>query len=201
MPISFSRDELNAHIKELHPDIYVTCRFCHRVSATVQQLKYHIMYMHEEGEYYCPEEGCNFVGKYRKELKTHRFRNHKPTVKCKVADCGEVMVESNLTRHMLERHQVKKYQCTWPECDMTFMKHFHLKRHIRVHMNFKRFLCKWPNCNYASEQKATVMTHVRVCHLKLPRTQREQKEKNIEIDPDTQNPYDWIEVLPEDVIV
>ncbi|XP_017488554.1 PREDICTED: retinal homeobox protein Rx-like, partial [Rhagoletis zephyria] len=55
-----------------------------------------------------------------------------------------------------------------------------------------RYKCKWEGCGYASEQRFTVITHIRVVHFKIPRTKKKQIEMNITLDS-VQNPYDYLE--------
>lgn len=156
--------------------------------------------MHEEGDFKCTFENCDFASTYRKNLLNHKKLRHQRVRKCPIDQCGEMIPITRYQRHMSSLHKIKNYGCSWPDCGKSFADHNALKNHVRIHLNFKRFKCKWPECGYASEQRFTVITHIRVCHFKLPRTKKKQLEMNISQDS-LQNPYDYLEVCREDICI
>ncbi|KAJ6218208.1 hypothetical protein RDWZM_009365 [Blomia tropicalis] len=194
------RSKLKQHIKEEHKEEYLTCKFCDKICKTRNNLTNHIWIMHEEGDFKCSFDDCDFSSKYRKNLLNHKKLRHQRARKCTISDCGEMIPITRYQRHMSSLHKIKNYSCSWPDCGKSFADHNALKNHVRIHLNFKRFKCKWPECGYASEQRFTVITHIRVCHFKLPRTKKKQIEMNIS--PDSlQNPYDYLEVCREDICI
>lgn len=154
--------------------------------------------MHDEGDFACPVENCTFTAKYRKHLLNHKKLRHQRERKCSI--CGEKVFVTRYHRHMSAFHNVRNYLCSWPDCGKNFADHSSLKNHVRIHLHLKRFKCKWPDCSYASEQRYTVITHIRVCHLKLPRTKKKELEMNIPNDTQL-NPYDYLEASREDICI
>lgn len=57
-------------------------------------------------------------------------------------------------------------------CGQIFSQRCKLIVHKRIHLGIQPFVCKWQNCSYASEQKSNVVTHVKVKHFHIPRTNR-----------------------------
>lgn len=56
----------------------------------------------------------------------------------------------------------------------------------------KCYRCKWPMCDYTGEHSGNITRHIRTQHFQLPRTVREQRDKNIFDDRD---PYAFVEVF------
>ena len=89
---------------------------------------------------------------------------------------------------------VKKFVCKSEGCGQSFVRDSELKNHERIHLNITPFKCTWPDCDFSSNQKPTVVSHIRIRHFKLPRTKKQQEQLNI---TDTRDPNEFIEVDEE----
>ena len=131
------RSKLKQHIKETHKEEYLTCNFCDKVCKTRNNLTNHIWIMHEEGDFSCPFDECDFSSKFRKNLLNHKKLRHQRVRKCPMNDCGEMIPITRYQRHMSSLHKIKNYACSWPDCGKSFADHNALKNHVRIHLNFK----------------------------------------------------------------
>lgn len=138
--------------------------------------------MHEEGNFSCPFDECDFSSSFRKNLLNHKKLRHQRVRKCPMNDCGEMVPITRYQRHMSSLHKIKNYACSWPDCGKSFADHNALKNHVRIHLNFKvkfnlndfcncihfvlpltqRYKCKWEGCGYASEQRFTVISMIKL---------------------------------------
>ena len=151
-----------------------TCTICRKQFRTCELYMAHIDKWHIEGQFKCQSLGCEFVASYRIDLNRHLKHVHYNTIR------------------------PKNHPCTWPDCPKLFSSLTLLKNHLRVHLKYKKYRCKWPECTYASEQDSNVIRHIRIRHFKLPITVKEQIELNISHD---KNPHDFMEVMPDDVVI
>lgn len=188
---------LYCHMKEEHSDASIPCSKCTKSFKSGLMMLKHYRKSHLQGEYPCRQKSCKYVGNFRAELESHTGLVHNNRMKkCPIPECGQTMVRCQFQRHMDRHNNIKSNMCSWPDCGKTFIDLKSLKDHLRIHLNFKRFVCKWPDCGYASEQRSNAIKHVRIRHLKLPYTKKEQLEKKI---TSKQQPRDYVEILPDQI--
>ncbi|SAM02172.1 hypothetical protein [Absidia glauca] len=56
---------------------------------------------------------------------------------------------------------VKKYPCTWPDCNKSFGRPSDATRHYRIHTNDRRFVCDIPFCCKRFIQRSALTVHLR----------------------------------------
>ena len=184
-------------MKEEHSDASIPCSKCTKSFKSGLMMLKHYRKSHLQGEYPCRQKSCKYVGNFRAELESHTGLVHNNRMKkCPIPECGQTMVRCQFQRHMDRHNNIKSNMCSWPDCGKTFIDLKSLKDHLRIHLNFKRFVCKWPDCGYASEQRSNAIKHVRIRHLKLPYTKKEQLERKI---TSKQQPRDYVEILPDQI--
>lgn len=143
------------------------------------------------------------VKKSRQSKSTKRKESHQNDCSkfpCPYKGCGSVLTtQSSLKNHIKAIHlKLKSHKCTWPGCDRGFYTNAHLVLHTRIHANLKRFLCKWPGCTHANAKRCNLLSHIRLSHLKVPSSRKQQRELNI---PDElyDKAVEYVETLPQDV--
>lgn len=160
----------------------------------------HYTRRHRRGDYPCAANGCDFRAVLRRELVSHQLRLHGDTVRCSYEGCDKwYSSQRRLHKHIAAFHlHERKQVCSWPGCGKAFFEKKHLRAHTRIHMNLKRFRCKWPDCSYASEQDANVLKHIRIRHLRVPFTRKQQLLENV---PDElfYKAAHYLDTLPQDV--
>ncbi|KAJ6218535.1 hypothetical protein RDWZM_009692 [Blomia tropicalis] len=87
-----------------------------------------------------------------------------------------------------------EHVCTYYGCGKVFRRPANLKDHERVHRGIKPYQCAYGSCTFASGRKENVIQHIRTNHFRLPRSVKEQKERQIE---DERDPSDFVEVIKE----
>ena len=68
----------------------------------------------------------------------------------------------------------------------------HYYREHNRHNLQKPYRCKWEGCTFVSSWASHAIRHIRVNHMNLPKTIKEQKELNI---VENRNPMDFLEVM------
>jgi uncharacterized Zn-finger protein len=55
----------------------------------------------------------------------------------------------------------RNFQCTYPDCNKSYLKSSHLKQHVRSHTGEKPYKCNWPNCNWQFTRSDELTRHYR----------------------------------------
>ena len=185
--IPFHRADLGTHYRETHHNIKEwPCSMCDTKTIGVYSLTSHMVNMHYRGLFGCAAFGCTYTAPFRSQVANHHKHVHKPEVRV-----AKPALNSGPIQEVVLSNNVRKLRCRIAGCGRLFVKTSHLKRHELVHLGFKPYRCKWPGCNFASSQDANVISHIRVTHFNLPRTVKEQIEKNIQ---DERDARDYLEV-------
>ena len=55
----------------------------------------------------------------------------------------------------------RNFQCTYPDCNKSYLKSSHLKQHYRSHTGEKPYKCNWANCNWQFTRSDELTRHYR----------------------------------------
>lgn len=102
-----------------------------------------------------------------------------------------------LYNHISRAHLEGRFQCAAVEnCNFVGkyrgqMEAHYYREHNRHNLQ-KPYRCKWEGCTFVSSWASHAIRHIRVNHMNLPKTIKEQKELNI---VENRNPMDFLEVM------
>lgn len=101
---------------------------------------------------------CNINLKSKLSYEKHMQDSHEQNFICPT--CGNIYAKKrDLRSHLRSHNFVKKYKCTFVECDKAFRHQHHLKNHLRVHEKNSPFKCN--ECNKCFKQKHSLTLHLR----------------------------------------
>lgn len=95
----------------------------------------------------------------------------------------------------------RKFYCEYEHCNKFFLRASNLKVHERMHLGLRPFMCKFDpeKCDFSSERREVVLQHIRIDHMDMPRSQREQaKWRKSRSGIDIPDASDFLEVLHEE---
>ena len=55
----------------------------------------------------------------------------------------------------------RNFQCTYPDCNKSYLKSSHLKQHVRSHTGEKPYKCNWPGCSWQFTRSDELTRHYR----------------------------------------
>ncbi|KAH9392679.1 hypothetical protein TYRP_005764 [Tyrophagus putrescentiae] len=158
------------------------CKDCPKEAENCNRLTQHFYTAHYQRIYRCSlvegAEGCDFIASTRREALRHFQMQHAAAFRqIKASRCQKAV-----------------FTCPYNGCGKVFSERTNLRTHKRFHSRSKPFGCSWPQCRYLSEDRANAIRHIRVRHLRLPATVKEQTEKGIVSDDD---PRQWLQIYNE----
>ena len=109
-----TKDELKAHVTQVHPDLGYSCEKCDRNFELEAELKLHIVTVHVERVFNC--QRCNKPYTSMTLLRRHDWRSHR-AIECNM--CGEhIRCRQEIKNHRASRHQMyQKVFCKYfPSC-------------------------------------------------------------------------------------
>ena len=208
------RKQVYNHIDHRHQVQKFQCPFdgCDKAYTTKNELKAHERRIHLLLKpYRCKWPGCTYSSEVCpaviRHIRTQHF--HLPETMRKQREKNivdfrdpkeylEVICDPNKVYAVLTPANANqlpvKHCCTYDGCGKSFLRSANLKIHQREHLGLKPFRCKWSSCEFGSERRETVIQHIRVEHFKLPRSLKEQRNRNIQ---EGRNPKDYIEVITD----
>uniref|UniRef100_A0A2S2NLD9 Krueppel-like factor 15 n=1 Tax=Schizaphis graminum TaxID=13262 RepID=A0A2S2NLD9_SCHGA len=72
------------------------------------------------------------------------------------------VTESQSPKQQDKSNEVKQVlECTYPNCDKTYLKPSHLKVHMRRHSGEKPYGCMWPGCSWRFSRSDELSRHCR----------------------------------------
>ena len=155
------------------------------------QLKAHIRQQHRNlTSWHCGH--CSTVAKTQKQLTRHIWQYHElGRFKCAQPQCNLTADTRYVVLSHQKVHAPKKYLCKFRGCTQSFLDDFKLASHERVHLSSKPYKCSLDGCAFAAVQRSNMTRHIRTKHFKLPVSIKEQNRRGI---VDQRNPADYIEV-------
>ena len=66
---------------------------------------------------------------------------------------------SSSNSNLVERP--RNFQCTFANCNKSYLKSSHLKQHFRSHTGEKPYKCNWPNCVWQFTRSDELTRHYR----------------------------------------
>lgn len=159
-------NELQKHIKTLHTDTEMQCKYCEfktniRVSLTQHMLR------HKNAEtIHCDYAGCKYKTFYDGAMDKHRRKHADQGVKLQCSQCPFQTMNKYILKYHEEAHETgkKRYMCD--QCDYATILPANLVQHKYKHSTEKRFKCEV--CPFATKYNTSLRFHVRKKHCDLP---------------------------------
>ncbi|XP_033110990.1 zinc finger protein 64-like [Anneissia japonica] len=105
----------------------------------------------------CPEEGCEFSARYKKDLLRHSRKHTGDRPYC-CSLCPRTFTRSDkLKLHIRSHNGVKPYKCN--DCPYSAVDRGSLTKHLRIHSNERPYKCQI--CDYASRNSSQLVVHLR----------------------------------------
>ena len=76
-------------------------------------------------------------------------------------ECGINIDESDTGSPQTSSSRPRNFQCTYPDCNKSYLKSSHLKQHVRSHTGEKPFKCNWVDCNWQFTRSDELTRHYR----------------------------------------
>ena len=146
------------HLEKDHNTTKLKCNICGRLQQSTDNLNSHIKVIHPVGG--IQKQKCNVCGKLiqsksmDKHLEIHESSEASHT--CKI--CSKIFQRAILLQNHLRRHLKRpKYKCK--QCDYSSKESFNLKVHINaVHLELRKFPCKL--CDKVFKSSTVLKKHV-----------------------------------------
>ncbi|XP_047037808.1 zinc finger protein 26-like [Helicoverpa zea] len=159
-------NELQKHIKALHTDTEMQCKYCEfktnvRVSLTQHMLR------HKNAEtIHCDYTGCKYKTFYEGAMEKHKRKHADQGVKLQCTQCPFQTMNKYILKYHEEAHETgkKRYMCD--QCEYATILPANLVQHKYKHSTEKRFKCEV--CPFATKYNTSLRFHVRKKHCDLP---------------------------------
>ncbi|XP_045202253.2 gastrula zinc finger protein XlCGF7.1-like [Mercenaria mercenaria] len=158
-----SKASLKRHVRTIHYEDVIRCRFCHRLFDTEVAMRAHIEETHSM-KYICSECGNGFVQKCH--LNEHSKYKHSSQMEsllnCPFENCGRTFTRKQIYQDHLNQHtQTKPYSCV--KCSVCFSSRYIMKRrHEKVCVEGKTFKCE--QCEKSFTERRSLTYHIEGAH-------------------------------------
>ena len=155
------KGDLAKHVASQHPEVKpyqcLQCEYRCRYSA---DLNHHERMKHVENPkmWPCPEPGCEFQTKWRRNLSLHQARHTdlRP-FKCDLCDF-RFKRKFDIAKHMIWHSTDKPLKCDHEGCEFRCKTNYELNQHKLKHSSDKPFSC--PICDRRTKTKSDLTKHI-----------------------------------------
>ena len=98
-----------------------------------------------------------------------RCRNSRSkTYICPHKNCELKFTQSNLKKHIADKHKDQKFECTFDDCKCSYKQVAHLNQHLRIiHEKSERFECPYKKCDMVFTQNSNLSSHIKSIHANV----------------------------------
>lgn len=159
-------NELQKHIKALHTDTEMQCKYCEFKTNVKISLTQHMLRHKNAATLHCDYAGCRYKTFYEGAMEKHKRKHADQGVKLQCTQCPFQTMNKYILKYHEEAHEtgVKRYTCD--QCDYATILPANLVQHKYKHSSEKRFKCDV--CPFATKYNTSLRFHVRKKHCDLP---------------------------------
>lgn len=159
-------NELQKHIKNLHTDNEMQCKYCEFKTSIRVSLTQHMLRHKNAETIHCDYTGCRYKTFYEGAMEKHKRKHADQGVKLQCTQCPFQTMNKYILKYHEEAHQTgkKRYMCD--QCDYATILPANLVQHKYKHSTEKRFKCEV--CPFATKYNTSLRFHVRKKHCDLP---------------------------------
>ncbi|XP_061162998.1 zinc finger protein 236-like [Saccostrea echinata] len=201
-----NRSYLKQHVDLIHNAVRLyKCPFCDYAGKRSHSLREHLIVHSNERPFTCPH--CNATFRKKGHLTNHE-KLHKKSVKCPI--CTEWFQSSEIEKHMLEKHNARKFLlcdiCKFMALDVpTFNKH--MESHHTTDVQKKQIVCS--SCKTMCPDYDSFLEHAKLHENELeeePKQDMSNTPKNVMIkcsecgivtsDQESMRAHMWVHINP-----
>ncbi|KAL0810303.1 hypothetical protein ABMA28_010462 [Loxostege sticticalis] len=158
--------ELQKHIKSLHTEISVQCKYCEFETTNRASMTQHVLRHKNATTLHCEFPGCRYKSYYEGAMMKHKQKHRELGMKLKCSTCPFQTMNKYILKYHEEAHATgkKRYMCD--QCDYATILPANLVQHKYKHSTEKRFKCEV--CPFATKYNTSLRFHVKKKHCDLP---------------------------------
>lgn len=159
-------NELQKHIKNLHTDTEMQCKYCEFKTNVKLSLTQHLLRHKNAATIRCDYNGCRYKTFYEDAMQKHKQKHQEQGVKLQCSHCPFQTMNKYILKYHEEAHEtgIKRYTCD--QCDYATVLPANLVQHKYKHSTEKRFKCDV--CPFATKYNTSLRFHVKKKHCDLP---------------------------------
>lgn len=159
-------NELQKHLKALHTDTTVQCKYCEFETNNRASMTQHMLRHKNATTINCDFPGCKYKTFYEVAMEKHKRKHADQGVKLQCSQCPFQTMNKYILKYHEEAHVTGKKRYSCDQCDYATILPANLVQHKYKHSSEKRFKCEV--CPFATKYNTSLRFHVKKKHCDLP---------------------------------